>query len=80
MTSALAFRRRFLEKVLPLDEDDFSYMCVDTRLMLVAALQSNILNIRDSLTYYRKHGSNAWGKLGDLNNHEDYLQDLYGFF
>lgn len=80
MTSALAFRRRFLEKVLPLDEDDFSYMCVDTRLMLVAALQSNILTISDSLTYYRKHGSNAWGKLGDLNNHEDYLQDLYGFF
>ncbi|WP_025116751.1 glycosyltransferase [Lysinibacillus fusiformis] len=80
MTSALAFRRGYLKKVFPLDEDDFSYMCVDTRLMIVAALQTNILTIEDTLTYYRKHGSNAWGKLGDLNNHEDYLQDLYGFF
>lgn len=80
MTSALAFRRGYLKKVFPLDEDDFSYMCVDTRLMIVAALQTNILTIEDTLTYYRKHGSNAWGKLGDLNNHDDYLQDLYGFF
>lgn len=80
MTSALTFRRSFLEKVLPLDEDDFSYICVDTRLMLLAALQTNILTNEDSLTYYRKHGSNAWGKLGDLNNHEDYIHDLYGFF
>ncbi|WKT77738.1 glycosyltransferase [Lysinibacillus fusiformis] len=80
MTSALAFRREYLKKAFPLDEDDFSYMCVDTRLMIVAALQTNILTIKDTLTYYRKHGSNAWGKLGDLNNHEDYLQDLYGFF
>ncbi|MFJ8102454.1 glycosyltransferase [Lysinibacillus sp. NPDC096212] len=80
MTSGLAFRRSFLEKVLPLEEDDFSYICVDTRLMLIAALQTNTLTIEDTLTYYRKHGSNAWGKLGDLNNHEDYTRDLYDFF
>ncbi|MCR8660522.1 glycosyltransferase [Paenibacillus endoradicis] len=79
-TSALAFRRSFLQRVLPLKEDELSYIWMDTRLMQLATVHSQIFTIREPLTYYRKHGKNAWSSLGDLDVHDKYTLQLYEFF
>lgn len=79
-TSALAFRKGFLEEILPLKEDNLSLICVDTRLMQLAALESNIFTVDDTLSLYRKHGDNAWSSLGDWDVHEEYTMQLYSFY
>ncbi|WP_418301553.1 glycosyltransferase [Lysinibacillus fusiformis] len=79
-TSALVFKRSFLENVLPLEEDKFSYIAVDTRLMQLSALSASIFTIFEPLTYYRKHGENDSGKLGDISQHRMYTKELYSFF
>lgn len=80
MTSALAFRRSFIQEIMPLREDFLSLICVDTRLMQLASVYSQIFTLREPLTYYRKHGKNAWSSLGDLDIHDKYTLQLYEFF
>lgn len=79
-TSALVFKRTFLENVLPLEEDSLSYIAVDTRLMQLSALNASIFTNFEPLTYYRKHGENDSGKLGDASHHRKYTEELYSFF
>jgi len=79
-TSALAFKRRFFERIMPLQEDALSYLAVDIRLMIKAAIMSNICTLFEPLSYYRKHGTNDSNRLGDLNAHQNYTEELYSFF
>lgn len=80
MTSGLAFRRSFLEKHLPLKEDSYSKICVDARLMLIAAFDTAIATICSPLAYYRRHGENEWGNIGAPDVHTKYTEELYLFF
>lgn len=80
-TSSLCFRRRFLEKVLPLKEDDCELIWADTRLMQIASLTTKILTINEPLSYYRIHGENNFAnKLGNEINYKKYVDQLYAFF
>ncbi|MGE7999163.1 glycosyltransferase [Lysinibacillus sp. NPDC093190] len=80
-TSGLAFRRKFLNCVLPLKEDNLSYIWLDTRIMQLAALQTNIFSINEPFTYYRIHDSNNHsGKLGGFVKHQEYTEQLYRYF
>lgn len=79
-TSAIAFKRSFFERVMPLQEDELSYLAVDTRLMIKASIISNIFTIFEALSYYRKHGTNDSNRLGDITAHQNYTKELYHFF
>ncbi|AXH98442.1 glycosyltransferase [Sporosarcina sp. PTS2304] len=80
ITSGLSFRRSFLKNVLPLVEDERTKLFSDTRLMLLAALDTKIATIFSPLAYYRRHGKNAWGSIGDPAVHKQYTEELYSFF
>lgn len=79
-TSGLAFRRSLLKKLLPLQEDTLSTMCVDTRLMLHSVLTGQIKTIYEPFAYYRIHGSNVFKRIGDVKVHRQYTWELYHFF
>lgn len=57
-TSFLAFRRSFLDQVMPLKEDQRDACFVDARLSSLAALYGGYVCSEESLTYYRVHGQN----------------------
>ena len=57
-TSALSFRRNYLEKILPLKNDKFWRVWPDVRLSRVAPFFGVVYSIKDSLGYYRRHDSN----------------------
>lgn len=80
MTSGLAFRKSFFDRVMPLPEDELIHLCVDTRLMIIAALTSTIHTSLEPLAYYRRHGKNTWGKMADPDVHKVYTEQLYSFF
>lgn len=80
MTSGISFKQDFLAKLLPLAEDALDLICVDTRLLQLSALHGTIVTLEEPLTFYRKHGSNTWSKLGDWQVHEQYTKQLYQFF
>ncbi|MED4954412.1 glycosyltransferase [Paenibacillus macerans] len=80
MTSGLAFKRTFFERVMPIPEDGLNHLWLDTRLMILAALTSNIYTVREALSCYRRHGKNAWGKMADPDVHKVYTGQLYDFF
>lgn len=79
-TSALAFKRSFLERVMPLQEDNIAYLPIDTRLMVLASMTTHIFTIFEPLSFYRKHGTNVSNRLGDVSAHQQYCYDLYDFF
>lgn len=79
-TSGLSFRRSFLEKVLPLHEDDYSNIWPDVRLMIQSVFHDEIVSIREPLTYYRKHGANDSNKYGDIHVYQQFTNELYSFF
>ncbi|HIW34703.1 MAG TPA: hypothetical protein IAA29_18160, partial [Candidatus Paenibacillus intestinavium] len=66
--------------VMPLKEDIYSYICVDTRLMQLAAVHSEIFTLGEALTYYRKHDVNDSKKYGDINIYRQFTSELYDFF
>lgn len=80
VTSGLAFRRSFFDQVMPLAEDEKKFLCVDIRLMLHAAILSNIYTIFEPLSYYRRHGTNFSSKYSDPKGYEQFLDELYSFF
>lgn len=80
MTSGLAFKRNFFERVMPIAEDGLSYLWLDTRLMILAALTSNIYTILEPLSCYRRHGNNTSGKMADPDIHRVYTEQLYEYF
>lgn len=79
-TSALAFRREILSKILPLKEDERTHIWPDARLMLNAALLGNIKTLYEPLSYYRIHGNNDSGRRGSVEGHKQYTKELYDYF
>jgi hypothetical protein len=60
LTSALAFRRDFLARVMPLDFSDGHVMAVDTRLAFEAVLAGEVVTLEELATLYRiREGSIA---------------------
>jgi len=54
-TSALAFSRRYLESVLPLDISDGFELWIDTRLSIIAPYFGRVITLPDRLTEWRRH-------------------------
>lgn len=79
-TSGLSFRRSFLEKVLPLQEDGLNYIWPDARLSLLSVFYGKIQTIMEPLTYYRIHGINDSNARGTLSGHSKYLEQIYLYF
>ncbi len=79
-TSALAFKRDFLEKVLPLGEDDYPLIWPDIRLSRQAAYYGRIMTLHEGLTQYRSHGSNDSSKLKDPLFFRNVQHQYYNWF
>jgi len=79
-TSGLSFRRSFLEKVLPLREDELNYIWPDARLSLLSVFYGKIHTIMEPLTYYRIHDVNDSNARGTLSGHSKYLEQIYLYF
>ena len=54
-TSALAFRRSFIEQLLPADFSDGIKAALDCRLAALAPLFGPVISLREPLTYWRQH-------------------------
>lgn len=54
-TSALAFSRRYLSRVLPLDFTDGQPLWLDTRLSIVSPYFGRVITLDDPLTHWRRH-------------------------
>jgi glycosyltransferase involved in cell wall biosynthesis len=79
-TSGLAFRRAYLEDVLPILPDEFETVWSDVRLTRQAIFHGDIVTCRACLGEYRVHGQNDSDKLRDklyLRRHQ--LQQ-YAFY
>ncbi|MET4560716.1 glycosyltransferase involved in cell wall biosynthesis [Lysinibacillus parviboronicapiens] len=79
-TSGLAFKKTFLDKALPLKEDEATNLWADTRLMLLGAITTKIINLYEPLTCYRQHGNNNFGGIGDFSTHQKYLKELFEYY
>lgn len=79
-TSGLSFRRSFLEKVLPLEEDGLNFVWPDARLSLLSVFYGKIHTIMEPLTYYRIHGTNDSNARSTTEGHETYLKQIYLYF
>ncbi|MEK5040745.1 glycosyltransferase [Sporosarcina sp. FSL K6-3457] len=79
-TSGLSFKRGFLEKVLPLKEDNLTYVWPDARLMTLSVFQGRIKTVMEPLTYYRIHGINDSNARGTYEGHNTYLSQIYTYF
>jgi glycosyltransferase involved in cell wall biosynthesis len=82
-TSSLSFRRDFLEKVLPIKEDDYHLIWPDVRLTRNALFYGKISTITEPLGEYRIHGKNDSDKLNSMDfflkfntQHYDYFNSL----
>ncbi|MCF8275173.1 MAG: glycosyltransferase [Flavobacteriales bacterium] len=64
-TSALAFKRSFLENVLPLKRDELDFLWPDLRLTRLAIFHGTVETIPRKLGQYRVHGVNDSDKLKD---------------
>ncbi len=69
-TSALAFRRSVLERMLPVPEE--LIIQADAHLSACAIFLAPVCYISEPLTVYRIHGSNLWNA-GDTQENEDRL-------
>ncbi|MCK8492776.1 glycosyltransferase [Spirosoma sp. RP8] len=79
-TSGQCFKRSFLEKILPLKEDDLSMICVDIRLTRYAAFEGEIITLQDKLSAYRVHTKNHSSVLKDKNYYTKYEKQHLNFF
>jgi len=80
-TSALAFRRTYLDKVLPLPvEDEFEKVWPDVRLTRQAVFHGTIKTINTCLADYRVHGSNDSDKVKDRAYFESFRAQQYTFY
>lgn len=61
-TSALCFSRRYLERVLPMPEEQFR-LCADAYVGDLAPFFGPVVGVPQSLTLYRQHGQNRWNSL-----------------
>lgn len=79
-TSGLSFRRSFLEKVLPLEEDGLELIWTDFRLSLLSVLHGKIDTVFEPLSYYRIHHSNLSSAWGTQSGHSTYINQAYIVF
>jgi glycosyltransferase involved in cell wall biosynthesis len=79
-TSGLAFRREYLQKVLPLAPDELDTVWPDVRLSRQAIFHGGIHTLRAYQGEYRVHGKNDSDKLRDkryLHRHRDQQYAFY---
>jgi glycosyltransferase involved in cell wall biosynthesis len=79
-TSGLCFQRSFLEKTLPLPEDDLPLICVDIRLSRMAMFAGKIHTIGEKLAAYRIHTLNHSSALKDAAYLQQYDVQHVEFF
>jgi len=79
-TSALAFRRGFLDRVLPLKEDSYTMLWPDLRLTRIAMFTGDIITLQEQLGSYRLHGSNWYASKENKESHKKFSQQYVDFF
>ncbi|RAK02559.1 glycosyl transferase family 2 [Larkinella arboricola] len=79
-TSGQCFRRSFLQKILPLQEDELSLVCVDVRLTRLAAFEGDIISLQDKLTSYRIHTNNHSAALKNKEYYTEFEKQHITFF
>lgn len=80
-TSALSFRKSYLEKVLPLkEEDEYKYLWADVKLTRRAMFFGRVITLDEYLGFYRVHGKNDSHKLKNRQYLNRVMIDLYRYF
>lgn len=78
-TSALSFRRSFLEKHLPMDENVYQNLWVDLRLTRTAMYAGKFKTLIEPLTEYRVHPNNDSKKLLNKAYYDETMQQQQDF-
>ena len=79
-TSALSFRRSYLEQRLPLPEDELNLIWPDVRLTRLAPFFGKVRQINACLSYYRIHGTNWIHELKDQSVVQKVREQMYRYF
>ena len=79
-TSGLAFRRSYLEQVLPIMPDELDTVWSDMRLTRQAIFHGQISTCRSCLGKYRVHGQNDSDKLRDKRYQRRHRDQQYAFY
>lgn len=79
-TSGLSFRRNYLQKALPIKEDEFPSIWSDIRLSRTAIFYGKVATADEPLGEYRRHVLNDSNKLKDEGFKKNFKQQHYGFF
>ena len=79
-TSALSFRKAFLEKVLPISEDGYGHLAIDARLTRIALFHGKIVFLPELLALYRIHGENWINQIDDKKFKKEFVRQLYSYF
>ena len=79
-TSGLSFRRNYLEKVLPIKEDEYYLIWPDVRLTRQSVFYGSIFTFTSPLTFYRKHDENDSNKLVNTSFSRSVLEQMYNYY
>ncbi len=79
-TSALSFRKPYLDKILPLEQEGHQTVWPDVRLTRQSIFHGDIVTIHKPLSMYRVHLLNDSLKLGDPAHSERYITEVYDYF
>lgn len=79
-TSALCFRREYLQKVFPLSEDKFPLVWPDVRLTRAAPFYGKVFTVEEPLGSYRIHASNDSNKLKSIDFLNKVIDQQYQYF
>ena len=76
-TSGLCFRRHFLEKILPLKEDNYDMIWPDVRLTRNAIFYGEVYHLDTILGYYRNHRQ-SWRNT--QRQEQRVIEQMYAYF
>ena len=76
-TSGLSFRREFLNKILPLKEDNFNMIWPDVRLTRNAIFHGEVFHLDEILGYYRNHNA-SWRNTERVE--QEVVKQMYEYF
>jgi glycosyltransferase involved in cell wall biosynthesis len=80
-TSGLSFRRSYLDKVLPLNNNTYPLIWADVQLTRTAVFYGKIVTLNMPEGEYRVHTSNiAYHNLRNKNFNQDFTRQHYAFF
>lgn len=79
-TSGLAFRRRYLEEVLPIAIDQHDMVSLDVRLNREAMFYGGIRTLNETLGQYRVHGASYTATTINRDNLNRKVQQIYDYF